>query len=434
MKEMSKFQLILMAVFGALVFFGVLIFSLGRFGNSGEQANVLVWGFIPQSQFSQIVSASGLDKNKLIQVQYVEKNPATFEQEFIEELASARGPDLFFLSHDLILRLKDKVFPIPFDSLSERDFKDVFIQGGEIYLAPSGSLGVPLVIDPMVMYWNRTIFSNAGLSVPPKHWSEFYDLASKLTFKDAALNVTQSAVALGEYNNINHAMDIISVLIMQAGGSPVVVQSNGPVISTLASKFGAPVPPGVSALNFFTEFSNPLKPFYSWNRSLQTSKDRFISGDLAVYFGFASEASEIRNKNPNLDFDVAKIPQTIDAANVVTSGKMFALAITNASQQKAAALQAAMTLVNRSAISKLSEISSLPPVRRDLLTSTPNESFLAVFYQSAIQARSWLKPDIAATNAIFREMVESVTGGRRTVQESVTRADAEMNALYSRIK
>ncbi len=429
MKEMSKFQLVLTGVFGACILLGVLIFSLGKFGSGQSLATVVVWGPLPSSYFSDLVTAAGLKDSKTIKIDYVQKDEAKFEKDFIEALASNQGPDLFFLPQDLILKYKNKIFPIPYKNFPERNFKDTFIEEGELYLAPEGVLAVPFTVDPLVMYWNRTIFSNVGLGTPPKFWSEFYDLTPRLTTKDGALNVRQSAIAFGEYGNVSHATEILSTLIMQAGGV-ISGRQNGEVVSFLQYKFNSPVLPATAALGFYTEFINPLKPFYSWNRSLPSSRNYFISGDLATYFGYASEIADIQNKNPNLNFDVAKMPQSTESEKVLTFGKMNALAVTKASKNIAPAVQVAMLFSSQPVILKLSELTKLPPVRRDLLTQKPTDAFMSIFYDSAIQSRGWLQPDRAETNTIFKEMIESVTAGRRTAGESVQRTDEEINLLF----
>ena len=57
--------------------------------------------------------------------------------------------------------------------ISERDFKNTYIEEGELYLAANGILGLPITVDPMVMYWNRDIFSSAAIAAPPSYWDEF---------------------------------------------------------------------------------------------------------------------------------------------------------------------------------------------------------------------------------------------------------------------
>ena len=61
---------------------------------------------------------------------------------------------------------------------------------------------------------------------------------------------------------------------------------------------------GESVLRFYTQFADPAKETYSWNKTFQNDKNAFISGKLAFYFGYASEYKDIQQKNPNLRFDI----------------------------------------------------------------------------------------------------------------------------------
>ena len=160
----SNFQIIFLSIFGFFAVLAVIIFSgilpIGT-GTSGMTGDVLVWGTIREDVIGPLLDDFS-NKNKNIRITYVEKNPATFDKEFIEALASGRGPDLFFLPQDFILKYEDKILPIPYAMISERDFKNTYIEEGELYLAANGILGLPITVDPMVMYWNRDIFFFRG--------------------------------------------------------------------------------------------------------------------------------------------------------------------------------------------------------------------------------------------------------------------------------
>lgn len=428
MKNMSKFQLILTAIFGAFILIGVIIFAFGQGSNSKTVSTAVVWGTMGKDLFESFLKESGLSQDKTIRVTYVEKNRDTFDQEFIEALAIGLGPDIFFLPQNSIIKHQDKIFPIPYSAITERVFKDTFIQEGELFLTNTGVLAMPFMVDPMVMYWNRDLFSNFGLGVPPKFWTEFYDLSGRLTTKDNNLNITKSVLSFGEFSNVVHATEIISLLTMQAG-SPITVRriNDGSIDNLFNQKLGLLVAPAEKAINFYTEFSNPLKPFYSWNRSLPDSKSFFLSGDLAVYFGFASELTDIRLKNPNLNFDVAPVPQVSGAEKVVTFGKIVGLAIPKNSKNIAGAYQVASKMIARESLSALARVTNLPPVRHDLITDRPAEAFLAVFYNSAIQARGWIAPEPQKLNPIFRDMIESVTAGRASVSQVLQKAHGQLD-------
>ena len=173
-------------------------------------------------------------------------------------------------------------------------------------------------------------------------------LTGKLTTIDQNGNITDSVASFGEYDNVNNAKALLSTLIMQAG-SPIVSLDNttGSFSSSLYQKSAnSALSPAVSALTFFTDYSNPKKSVYSWNSSLPDSKDSFLAGNLATYFGFASEASDIANKNPNLNFDVTTVPQTLNATAKITFGELYGFAFLKSSPNNLAAFNLVSTLTS----------------------------------------------------------------------------------------
>ncbi len=431
MKEMSVFQIIFTLVFAAFIIVGVTMFALYQGSGGSDIAQVTLWGTLKKEDFNSFMHNSGLDTDKTITITYVEKDPTTFDHDFVEALASGTGPDIFFLPQDSILTHQDKIFVVPFANYSERTFKDTFIEEGELYTTPQGILGFPFTIDPLVMYWNRDIYSNAGLSRPPASWSEFYTLTQKLTKKEGDLNITQAAVPLGEFVNISHVVPLLSTLIMQAG-DPIATKTDSGVDVTLSDRLNFTIPPAESALSFYTQFSNPLSSFYTWNRSLPSSKDYFIAGKSATYFGFGSELSEIRAKNPNLNFDLAALPQS-SSSQKITYGQMNALAITKVSKNIAGAFRVIGLLTNAASMTTLDTALGLPPVRRDLLSVVPSDATSAIFYDGAIRAKGWLNPNREGTDQVFQNMIESVTSGRLEVSDAVGKANAELKLLFKNI-
>ncbi|MBI2109337.1 MAG: extracellular solute-binding protein [Parcubacteria group bacterium] len=432
MSKLTPFQVILLGVFGFFIIFAVLVFSgiIPLFNNTpkGVGGEVLLWGTLPASFLNEQIEELNREARGAWSILYIQKRPETFDAELVEALASGRGPDAIFLSQDLILRHRDKVFPIPYENLSVRQFLDTFIQEGELYLSSQGVLALPFSIDPLVMYWNRDIFSAASISKPPEAWDEFFTLALDITKTDNARNIIQSTVALGEFENILHAKEILTLLILQAG-SPIVSIGASGLSSVLDEISGESTPPAESALRFYTEFSNSAKSAYSWNRALPNSKDMFLAGDLAVYFGFASELSDIREKSPHLNFDVALVPQIRDSGVTMTFGNMTGLAVMKQSKNPGTALHVVSLMSGKDFIKKITEASALPPVRRDLLATVPVGITGGVFYRGALTSRAWLDPNPPVTNVIFARMVENTISGRERISAAITRASQEIGRL-----
>ncbi len=427
---MTKFQVFLFGTFLVFIVVGVFIFSNYR-GDSEGSVPVVVWGTLPTNTFQSAVQVSGLYQNESYSVTYVEKSEDSIDADFIEALASGSGPDLFLLPSNKIILHRNKIYALPYDLITERDFKDYFIEGSEIYMTPEGVVGLPLLVDPLVMYWNRDIFTDVGLVATPKYWDEFFDLAAKISVKDGALNVSRSAVAFGEYANIANAKDIVLNLALQAG-TPITIWENGKVRSVFAESLGKPTVPGDAAVNFYTEFSNPSKASYSWNRALPNSTNFFLAGDLALYFGFASEIGTLQLKNPNLNFDVASTPLSREGGVNVSLGNYLGVSVVKASKNPAAAYAVASILAGTDSVKALSQALDLPPARRDLLSERQVSAHRSVFYTSAIRSRSWLDPSPKVSNTIFKDMIESITSGRARAGEAVTRVERELNALFNK--
>ena len=162
------------------------------------------------------------------------------------------------------------------------------------------------------------------------------------------------------------------------------------------------------------------------------SKQAFLSGDLAIYFGFASELESIRLKNPNLDIDVVPVPQnSVDTS--VTYGKTMALSIAKNSRNAQDAFDVIRILTDVPAQQIWVDISRMPPVRRDMLAQIPTDRFLSTFYISALQAMTWSDPDPELSTSIFRDMIETVTTGLAPASQAITTAKQRLDLLLQGI-
>ncbi len=425
---MSSFKVILLSVFGFGALVGVIVFATYRGGNTDATGPVVMWGFIPQATMGFYGKDMGFENNKQFTFTYIEKNPDTFEADFVKALADGQAPDMVMLREDMLAEQKSRLLMIPYTSYKERDFKNSFIESTEYLLSDTGAYGLPLYADPLVMYWNRTLFTNASLTTPPKYWDEFLTLPAKLTKKDSTGTVTQSAIALGEWKNITRAKEIVSNLLLQGGISIVTVPRGYSSYSTLLDGIDQTAP-AYNVLNFYTQFANPVTAQYSWNRSIVASQNYFLLGNLATYLGLASELSTLRAKNPNLNFDVALSPQPRQSDKSVVFSHIYGLSIPKQAKNVAGAFAVMSTMTSEAGAKTLEGYTNLPPVRRGLLSDTPSDPYKAVFYQSAIQSATWSDPNRLQTNTIFQTMVESITSGRARITDALRKADDELKTL-----
>ena len=167
---------------------------------------------------------------------------------------------------------------------------------------------------------------------------------------------------------------------MQAGNS-IVTEKNESFVSVLNNNSG-----GYdlsSILKFYTDFADPLKDVYSWNKSLGNSRDVFSRENLAFYFGYASELQSLVDKNPNQNFLVASVPQIRNGNFKLTSAHVVGIAISSFSKNFDTAFTAAGLMVNSDFASKFATSLGVAPVRRDLLKTMPTDAYLPTFYSSA---------------------------------------------------
>jgi ABC-type glycerol-3-phosphate transport system substrate-binding protein len=436
-KNMSPFQLIILAVFGMLAMIGVVFFALGSaFGtNDAQTGEVLIWGSLEPAPFTSVIQTLAEDDPRFSQVRYSYHPASSFYEDLADAIASGRGPDLIVLADDYMVRHAGKLMPIEYSYISQQTFQDTFISQGDMLLRGEGVYGVPLVVDPLVLYWNKDILASKGYAKPPKYWDELYAFAEKVTERDQTRAITLSGVPLGEYQNVNHAKDIVATLIMQAGGTLVRYDQQGRLVPSLVSRTEEAVQPAPSALRFFTEFANPTKTVYSWNRALPASRDAFAAGNTALYIGYASELENLRSQNPNLAMGVAPLPQINGKNTLLTMGRLYSFAIPRGSLNPAGARTISFLLANAASSRALSERLGLPSAHRDVLAEnlkavnvTPEQ---AVFNQSALIAESWLDPDPAATEVVFKDMIEGVTSGADKVADAVADADKALVQLLN---
>lgn len=427
---MKNFQIILIAVFIVAAVLGLLVFSgaipLGGGDENQGQGTVVVWGTFRAGAINPLLEDLNT-ANQTFLITYVEKNADTFDQELLEALATGTGPDMFFMPGDLAFHYRNKILAIPYSTYSVSSFKKTFAGAGEVFMNSNGIMAFPMTIDPLVMYYNRSMLDTSGITNPPANWTQFIEMVPTLTKKDDTNRITRSAVALGHFSNVSHAKDILSMLFMQSG-SQVVAEREGRFVSDLISSTKRLDP----AIEFYTDFADPLKTTYSWNKSFPLSRDYFSTNNLAFYFGHASELSALVNRNPNQNFLAAEVPQIENSNFKVTSANVTGLAISVASKNVNTAFIAANMMSSGEFALKLAANLGVAPARRDLLAVKTTDAFNPVFYRAALYSRSWLDPSPEDTVSIFRNMIENVLSNTLTPDQAISDASSKMSLLLNK--
>lgn len=428
----SNFKIIIGIVFIAGAVLSVFVFSgaIPIGGNDNANApkgTVVLWGTTKATIMNPLLESFN-NANETFIVKYVEKTPENFNSELLEAIAAGVGPDLFLLPDDLAYEYLNKIYLIPYAGYPLVTFKNTYAGAGEVFLTSKGIVAFPITIDPLMMYYNRSMLDSAGITTAPLYWDQFTEIIPKINQKDENKKITKSTLALGQFSNINNAKGILSTLFLQ-GGSNIVIEREGNYFSDLEVNTNSKPD---TLLAFFASFADPSKPFYSWNRLLPSSRDFFSSDDLAFYFGYASELPYLINKNPNLNFAVTAMPQIKNANNKATYAKVTGVAISKFSKNINTALAAASLMSTGKFAESYSKSLVLAPANRASLSTKPTDQYFPYFYSSALFSKSWLDPSREDTNDVFRSMVDGVLSNNQTPAEAIDGASSKINFLLNK--
>ncbi|MBI5138600.1 MAG: extracellular solute-binding protein [Candidatus Vogelbacteria bacterium] len=430
---MNTFQTVLLAIFGVIAVVGTIMFS-GYFSkNTNSEESILnIWGTLPGVEMRDFFDT--FNKKKLVnQIRYEEHSESTFDYDLVEALANGAGPDLIIITDDRVLRHEKKIFAIPYENVAERTFRDTFVDEATIFLSTEGILGVPILVDPLVLFWNKDLFSNAEIASAPSSWEQVLGITSKLTVKDSRGNISKSAIALGSFNNIEHAKQILATLLIQADQLIVGRGVDGIVKILLESSRTGIQTGGEAALRFYTEFSNPsTDEAYTWNSSIRSARTAFSADNLAMYIAPFSEKDSILRENPHLNFDIALLPQRENGKVRATYGKIYAIAALRSSRMKSSAVNASLILGQSEYAKIFSDSLRLAPARRDLLSQRIPDPDLSIAYKSAVISKSWLDPNPLSTAQIFKNVIDSITSGTAKEGEGIIRLSSEIEDLLKR--
>ena len=430
---MRPFEIVLIGIFVVGAIAGIIALKMYQGDEAEEQrygARVVVWGTLKREAFEKVIQEASTADKALDVVEYVEKDARTFDNELLNAVAEGRSPDLIVLPHTLLATYRSKLTPLSFETIPERTFRDTYIDGAEIFMRGDGVYGIPFAVDPLVLYWNRGLFSSAGLATPPRTWEALISQSvPALVRKSDTYALLQSAIAFGEYANVAHAKEILSMLLFQAG-TTIVEERDMRYHVTLNTKIANGLPPGDAVFGFYTQFSLPSSAVYSWNRSRSLDRTEFLDGRLAMYFGLGSEYKELALENPNLNFDVAPVPQGSGATVLRNYGTMYAFAIPRASSNVSGAYQLAVTLSSGANVDALTATLGFAPVLRSLYSTPVTDPFKKNIRESALIARGWLDPNPTESSELFKHMTEEITSGRTRTGEVMTDAVYTLEALF----
>ncbi len=276
---------------GILILALLIFAALKIFGSKGKVLGEITWwGLWEDASVVQPLITSFEDSHPGVKINYVKQSPQDYRERLTSSLAKGSGPDIFAFHNTWVPMFRNDLDTLPANVMNPADFAKTFYPIASSDLTSgTGIVGIPLMYDGLTLFINEDIFNKAG-KTPPTTWDDLRSLARELTVKDDQGVITQSGVALGRTENVDHWPEILALMMLQNG-----VDLGNPVGT-----------PAEDALTFFTIFSAVDGV---WDATLPSSTQAFAAGKLAMFIGPSWRAFEIMQQNPKLKFKTVPIPQ-----------------------------------------------------------------------------------------------------------------------------
>lgn len=405
-------------IVGGLAVFGLVLFVISKlFGGSGTtsvanntassqpatnttttsrtevpatQTTLQYWGLWEPTGVMKEVIAEFETKNPTIKVNYTQQSHRDYRERLLTAIQNGTGPDLFRFHGSWVPMLKSVLDPIPASVVPTSKFQDDYYKIVTDQLVVSGQyVGLPLMYDGLVLYYNEDILATANVT-PPKTWPELRSLAVKLTVNSSS-GIQRGGLAIGNASNVEHFSDILATLILQNGGNfadPSSVETR-------------------DALLFYTNFVLKDKV---WDEKLPSSTVAFARGDVAMMFAPSWRAHEIKALNPTLKFKTQVLPQ-LSTDERIAWGTYWAEGINAQSKNKQAAATF-LTYLNSDEVlerfySSASKVRAFgePYAKVSLAEKLSTDSVVSAVLEDAPYARSWYLSSFTHDNGINDQMI-----------------------------
>jgi ABC-type glycerol-3-phosphate transport system substrate-binding protein len=276
-----------------LVLFISIRFVLPLFSSKKvENVTLTYWGLWEDTRVMDQVFSEFTRIHPNIKIDYSKQDIKDYRDRLVTRVGNGNGPDIFRYHNTWVTPLSRILSPLSSDVITPADYKKNYYPVIQSDLTRNGAIyGIPLSIDTLTLFVNTEIFQSGGQEVPTT-WDEFIKVSKALTVKDQQQKIKTSGAAFGTYDNITHAPDIASLVMLQNGANFYDLTST--------SKNAA------DALSFYTTFASDQNNI--WDSTLDPSLTAFAKGNVAMYFGYSWDIFMIKSLNPSLAFTTHVVP------------------------------------------------------------------------------------------------------------------------------
>ncbi len=413
----SKQKIIIGSI--VVVLFIIIVFGGSFMKKFTATPTLKVWGIgINNDDWSRVASRFNYNK-KTISVEYTEKNPDTYLQELDTALKEGDAPDIFMINNLWIPSYKNIIVPLDLidKNYNINNIRKEFVPVVEQDCVEGNNLfGLPISVDTLALYYNVNILDQLGIANIPSTWNDITNNISILRTVDQYNRIKRVAIPLGLADNINHAADILSALMLQQGLDIINKTTRTSDINN-----------GIEALNFYTQFAKPSSLFYTWNSEFTNSLDSFAFGQSVFYIGYLRDAELIKEKNPNLIFDIAEFPQSSKQNNKTTFASYNVLVVSKQSTNPQIAWAFIKYLTTDDITDQITSQANLLPSKRSLIEYYINMPLMSAFAKGALVAKTFYCPDYTQYEYLFNDTITNVALKNMPVKDALDKLQTNLS-------
>jgi multiple sugar transport system substrate-binding protein len=311
-KEQSKLPIILggIGVF-VIVFIVLLVLLLGgkkKIPSAPQQVTLTYWGLWEEKEVMDPIIKEYEKKNPHVTITYEKKTEQDYRKKLLTWISTGKGPDIFRFHNTWLPEMMLPGTPaqlalstLPEEVMTPEGFEKTFfpIHAKDLIRSTKDSngkvikkyvLGMPLMVDGLVMLVNEDLLKKAGISTIPTNWDEMIADASQVVVKGKDGELITAGFAAGTATNVAHYSDIFGLMLLLNGGS----------------LFHLDQPEAAGALEAYRRFAE--EPNNVWSELMPNSINAFAQGKVAMIIVPSWEIHTIKNTSPDLKFVVAPIP------------------------------------------------------------------------------------------------------------------------------
>ncbi|HET7099498.1 MAG TPA: extracellular solute-binding protein [Patescibacteria group bacterium] len=411
-------------IFGgiALVIIILAFFAVGFFTKSTPGSTAIIWWGLWEDEPIVAPLISEYEASHAnVKITYLKQSPQDYRERLTSALAKGTGPDIFAFHNTWVPMFRNDLDTLPATVMNPADYAKTFypISSSDM-TSGNGVVGIPAEYDALTLYVNEDIFNKAG-KTPPATWDELRVVARELTVKDDQGVITQSGVALGRTENVDHWPEILALMMLQ----------NGVDLSNPVGK------PAEDALTFFSIFSSTDGV---WDATLPSSTQAFAAGKLAMYMAPSWRAFEITQQNKNLKFrtvPVPQLPKDNPKQQDITYATYWSHGVWSRSTKKAASWEFLKFLSTQNSLQKLyaneSKVRGFgePYSRVDMANLLTTHPIIGSIISQAPGAKSWFLASRTFDGPTginsqmanyFGDAVNAISDGKQTASQALETA------------